>query len=237
MNALAMMVFGSVARGDNVDTSDTDILVVVECGVPKAIKNDVLEIQYLTKDILMSMAKNGDLFALHLAIEGNIIFDHQAIFKDFRENMKVRDNYMDIKKGASDFGWFLGSYGDSYENQRLVNKRIAWCVRTILISKIVENGRFVFSPSGLKKEFCNKGIDLLIDLRRSELKSDVRFSALQDFLIEHGSSKPIVSTKEEFVAYFFENGPPVACTTITALDKKAVRYPPYVSGIVNNVKR
>ena len=219
----AMMLFGSAARGDASETSDTDILCVTDSGKPHGIKRDVLEVQFMPEEKLLAMARQGDLFAIHLALEGKIIFDSTHIFSRFKEALTVKRDYQEEIRRASDFAWFLYLLGRDFDNTALVNKRIAWSTRTILISKLAEDGRFIFSPSGLASKFPNRDVKALLNLRRSALNSEIRFKQLHRFLGEHGNKMPAEKNLSGFKEYFDATGNRVALSTIDVLTGRKKR--------------
>lgn len=215
--AIAMMLFGSAARGDTSSTSDTDLLLVTESGGPTGIKKDGAEIQILSAEKLFAMAKNGDLFAIHLALEGKIIFDSCNVFSRFKEKLQIKKDYKKERSAASDLGWFLSKYGGNFANVALVNKRIAWCVRTILISRNAEIGKFIFSPQGLENEFSEHNVKELLDLRRSTNRAVGRSGALAVFLKSLDLPDPELLGVDCFKSRFEETGNSVGLSTIKVL--------------------
>lgn len=214
---IGMMLFGSAARGDGSTNSDTDVLCIKAAGKPDILKKGPMEIQFLPKEKLIKMAEDGDLFALHLAVEGKIIFDTDGIFSNFKEKLRVKNNYHAEIKAASDLGWYLLSFGQNKRNTSLVNKRIAWCVRTILISKLVEDGRFIFSPKGIAQNFPEKYISKLIDLRRSMDKGDERFKNLGKFMGLYGTQNPRIDDEDTYRDRFNKRNNYVAISTLDKL--------------------
>ncbi len=212
----AMMLFGSAARGDINRESDVDLLFVGENFEPSSRKERAVEIQFISTQYLFEMADQGDLFAIHLAYEGKEIFDSKHIFKDFKERLKVRSTYSEVRAAASDLAWFLHDYGSTYE-AALVNKRIAWCVRTIVISELVERGRFIFAPDALSAEYPKNSVPQLINLRRSKSKSRKRTVMLSDFIEAHCAKRPNKDSAEDFMEYFEKSGNAVAVSTVKKL--------------------
>ena len=213
----ALMLFGSAARGDNNDLSDTDLLAVTEGGVPYSLKNGTVEVQHIPVKSLTSMAISGDLFAIHLALEGKVIFDNDLVFRDFRENLRIRKSYTNEREKAGELGWFLQKFGKDYSNHLLVNRRIAWCVRTILISLLVEDGRFVFSPLGLARSFPEIEVETLISLRRSDARKPRKYVELERFLRKTQIEPPEKTKKLDYKRRFDETGNSIAISTLKSL--------------------
>lgn len=218
MSITALMLFGSAARGDYDESSDLDLLAVAQGDVPKLIRSDFAELQFLGEQTLLEMADRGDLFAIHLAFEGKVIFDIRGFFHKFRERLHVQKNYGHIRRAASDLGWFLVDHGRSFERDLdLVHKRAAWCVRTILISNLVESGRFIFSPSGLLNVYDTPAISRLLKLRRSTAASSRWPSDLQQFLGQFGSERPTSDGAAAYLTLFLSTENRVGIATVTRL--------------------
>jgi predicted nucleotidyltransferase len=84
---IAAYIFGSVARSEQDELSDLDVLAVVQTGggkvdeavvaqfVPPALRGLKLSISWYGQERLREMFENGELFAWHLADETQPIFD------------------------------------------------------------------------------------------------------------------------------------------------------------------
>lgn len=163
----ALVLFGSVARGSADSQSDIDLLAVGGATVASSMKSNGVEVQNYSTEKFMSLAKEGDLFGAHIAMEGKAIFDPHNIFVRFREEYTLKENYETEISNAFDLATYLLFYGKNFPNQDLVARRVAWAVRTVLIATLAERRKFVFSPEGLKREFPFNWTSPLIDLRRN----------------------------------------------------------------------
>lgn len=180
----SLILFGSVARGSETPTSDVDMLAIGGDASAYSVKSNGVEIQNYTVDKFMSMAREGDLFGAHIAMEGKAIFDPLGVFIRYRETYSLKDSYLDEKNCAFDLAKFLLFHGGKFKNKDLVARRFAWAVRTVLIATLAEKRKFVFSPEGLHREFPYRWAFDLINLRRD------------------GADKPYASAVIEFLAYF-----------------------------------
>ncbi|MGN7713722.1 anti-phage Hailong system nucleotidyltransferase HalB [Agrobacterium radiobacter] len=149
MTATAMLLFGSHARGDQDARSDTDLLLITQEDTPRHVMNGHVSTSFYSFEDLRSRAQNGDLFVCHIVRESIPIYDPISQLKLLRSEFRLRLSYEDEIQRATDLGWFLVDHGTSITNPSLVNKRIAWCVRTILISRSAESGKPVFSALSL----------------------------------------------------------------------------------------
>ncbi len=212
-----LMLFGSAARGDNDINSDVDILGIKDIERPMLRGHLGVDIQFFSPEKLLDLSREGNLFAIHLAYEGKVIFDSTGIFNTFKESLVVRKEYLNEKKWANDLAWYL-YYEREASNFLLINKRIAWCVRTYLISVLVERGKVVFSPKNLKREFSDQFVSDLIDLRRSASNDEYRFFRLKEFVDRLNIGCPSVNNKNEFRAYFIETKNNVGLSTFDQLN-------------------
>lgn len=102
-----MSVFGSLARKDNDDLSDSDILVVVKDRsgkIPEQLVNDYVQpwvrsiptISWYGFERLQTMFKNGHLFAWHLYRESQPLWGQYSIQELFGRPEQYRDALLDI---------------------------------------------------------------------------------------------------------------------------------------------
>src|SRR5687767_1083361 len=75
---IAAMLFGSVARGDANCNSDTDILQVCRRYRP-SYKAGRFSFSVYTPESIAKIARKGSLFALHLRMEGVLLFDPENV--------------------------------------------------------------------------------------------------------------------------------------------------------------
>lgn len=75
------MSFGSNARGDNDNISDTDILKV--CNFKKEYPKKNLSVHFYTKKRLKILKEHESLFLIHLKNEGKIISDENNWLRYF----------------------------------------------------------------------------------------------------------------------------------------------------------
>ncbi|MRX49013.1 hypothetical protein GI374_00885 [Paracoccus sp. S-4012] len=218
----AMMLYGSFARGDFTETSDIDLLQIKQSGRPFSVRRGNVELQVMPAGKLLEMAREGDLFALHLALEGQTIFDPSGFFSNFRESITVQKNYDQPRRRASDLGWFLIDQAKSAD-PCIINRRFAWCARTILISLAVERGRFLFSPTSLEKEFPESFVRRVLSLRRSSSTSKSREDALEHILLRYGYQRPALETVVDFENHFSATRNDVALSTLATLFKRESR--------------
>jgi hypothetical protein len=208
-----VILFGSTARGDSDAQSDIDILILEDDTFPKSIKDGALEIQKLSKKIAMRKAISGDLFMLHVVHEGKMISDPGNFFPHLRESFVIKKSYMSERREALLLASFIHSNWQHFTNKTLLNKRIAWSVRTIVISQLVEEGKIIFSPKGLCDAVKEMDISSLVGLRRFSDDSATIMPALRDFLLHRGGGEFLDLDGPEFAKEIKSLGKSVALST------------------------
>lgn len=216
----AMMLFGSAARGDAHDESDVDLLAIYEASNPYSLKKASLELQFMPFKELLKLAAEGDLFAIHLALEGKIIFDNKGIFKEFREKLHIKRDYKHTINQASSLGWFLLEHGYKSRNKIVLRKRITWCVRTILIARLVEKGRFIFSPNGIIGAFNDEAVTYLISNRKNKTVGKQTKFYFKKVIENYSNQKSQEFSRLEYLNYFEFKANNIAISTYKKLFDK-----------------
>lgn len=164
---------------------------------------------------LLKSARSGDLFVCHLVQEAKVLHDDQGRFEKIRQEFKLRDSYgLEVKK-ASELGWFLIRHGQNFENIATVNRRIAWCVRTILIARTAEARRPIFAVEALAHFARSAEAGQLIRHKSSNDLDNLTLSSFAKFLDAWGSAD-IGSVDRSPAAYlqqFRKSGNTVALQT------------------------
>ena len=131
---------------------------------------------------LLTDARNGDLFVGHLVQEARPLSDPLDQLGELRSSFRLRANYRREIEHASDLGWFIARF-PHHLKPSLTVKRMVWCVRTILIAQLAEEGKLVFAPTRLAKLAGSKAAtDLLIE-RRRRLPDDKMQRTFRRFLL------------------------------------------------------
>ncbi len=189
MTVSAMLLFGSHARGDEDIFSDTDLLLISEDDRPQHVQKGHLSTSIYPLEDLLVRARKGDLFVCHIVREAKAIYDPAHQLDLVRKQFSLRASYEREIGHASDLGWFIVDYGSESHLQFLLNRRIAWCVRTILIAKSAEIEEPVFSAVGLA-EFANSDDVLkLIKNKETDRADPEAMEMLANFLSTFGSAR------------------------------------------------
>lgn len=213
-----IILFGSAARRENGPESDLDILVARDGGSVSSIKKDRVEVQITPMHTLIEDAKNGDLFMIHIAFEGVAISDPSGFFQELKEVCHIRRNYDDERNEARLLACYILSIGGKFDGSYFLNKRLAWCIRTIVISQAVEAGRIIFSPNGLRDFYSKMDIGNLLSLRRSNAHPSTYSESLREFLEMEGAKGLLHKTSDQLRTELFQFGRSLSVATVRRLD-------------------
>jgi len=151
--------------------------------------NGHLSTSFYSFEDLRKLAQKGDLFVCHIVRESIPVYDPAGQLNMLRSEFSLRQSYRDEIQRATDLGWFLVEHGMSIGSGALVNKRIAWCVRTILISRSAERGIPVFSALSLA-EFAKSNAVLTLVKNKDETIVDAEILRdLEVFLTSFGGDR------------------------------------------------
>lgn len=151
MAIAATLLFGSLARADHAEGSDTDLLMIDLENETRHVSVGHLSLFIYPWHQLEHDARLGDLFVCHLVHEAKPLVDPDDYLVRLKQAFSFRASYQDDIQRAADFGWYLVLFGDDL-NSALLAKRVLWCVRTILMARSAERRAPVFAPHLLAEE-------------------------------------------------------------------------------------
>ena len=190
MAILTLTIYGSRARGDYTNSSDIDLFAITDEDHYRMVIEDRTNLACYPKDLAEQRAMNGDLFILHICSEAKEIYGDGFHFNFLKNAFKYKPNYYHEKSNAAELAWFLIDLSSKFRNVLLLNRRIAWCVRTILIASAAERRMPIFSKKSLIEYSGNNLVDELISLKESSTFNRNRISELESFLISLGFYRP-----------------------------------------------
>lgn len=226
MPILASILYGSRARGDNKIESDTDLLMVTDEVTIVHNNTGKLSISFYPFKNLVQRAETGDLFLYHVLREGQTIYDSNDIIATLNSNFQFRKSYNKEKTHANDIGWLIVKFSDALSKSPILGRRLAWCVRTILISNSAEGGRPVFSARELAELAPQNEILELIAQKDSNSLSPFIINELKRFLLKFELSDPLPGalSENEFAARFLETGNTLGLNFLETKNENETEY-------------
>lgn len=185
-----LILYGSAARGENVANSDCDLFAIADSDHHSMIVKNNVNLAVYPFIQCLEMAQNGDLFMMHVVQEGKVLYDRKDYFSLLTTCFQYKKNYAREVASGSDLGWALLQVAHKSNNITLINKRIAWCVRTVLIARTAEEREPIFSASGLAERFNDPAIKDLIENKASDRLDGALLSAFSKFLDKYGKQRP-----------------------------------------------
>lgn len=190
MAIVAQYIFGSHARGDFNENSDIDLLAVVDDAVFSSFSHGKLNVSFYPGEKLLEDARQGNLFVMHIVREAVVTYDQSGFHALVLNNFAERSCYRREIDSASDLGWFLLFQQAKFKNRDVVNRRISWCVRTILIALTVEEGKPAFAPHELIRYANKPYVAELLSLKSRVGITTVELDHLRTFLEQFGHAAP-----------------------------------------------
>lgn len=211
------LLYGSMARGDSGEQSDVDLLISESSGKIYSERAGRVEVQYTPQDHLLKMASDGSLFTAHLVFEAKVVSDPDGFFMILKESFAARESYSVERDCALALAAYLMKRKLQGRQHAIKNKRIAWCVRTTLISLLAEQGHFVFSPIHLSEIYPNSSIQRLLSYRRSKEHQEDINQDIEWFLKEFQGDRYGAMSFAELRHEFKVRGNAVGMATVKSL--------------------
>jgi len=228
MAILTLAIYGSRSRGDYTNSSDIDLFAITDEEYYKMVVDGKTNLACYPMGLAEQRAINGDLFILHICSEAKEIYGDGFYLMQLRNSFKYKKNYNHVKINAADLAWFLIDLSPKIRNTLLLNKRIAWCVRTILIASAAESRKSIFSKKGLVDYSGHQFVDNLISSKDLPVYNRTLIHNLEDFLISLGFYRPILSTisMDSYRELFFIKGNEMGLKTLMSLatDDTSLEY-------------
>lgn len=186
--AIGLALFGSRARGDHSANSDIDLLLWTASGRPGHIRRGSVSISLYSRDDLLEKAARGDLFVGHLVTEAAALWDPLSLLAELRSAFEPRTFYDDVIQQAEDIGHYV-LFNAAMIEPFLLNRRIAWVARTILIARAIERGHLSFSPRFLTGFAELPAASCLIDGKDDVAFNSDRLLVFERFLERWGTGQ------------------------------------------------
>jgi predicted nucleotidyltransferase len=225
MSVAAILLFGSLARADQSEGSDTDLLMITADNETRHVSVGHLSMFLYPWLRLKRDAQDGDLFVCHLVREAKEIFDPDGYLLKLREVFQLKSSYRREIAQATDLGWFLARF-DGGLNSALRAKRTLWCIRTILIARSAESGDPVFSPKILADQSTSMFARELLTRRHDRWNDEAVRHCLRLFLEEETTPEPFHkhADRTAFIRRFTCTSNKVALQTLQQEERSQAGY-------------
>lgn len=221
MPILSLVVYGSRAREDHSGDSDTDLFAITDDERYEMIIEGTTNIACYPLNQAIARAEGGDLFFLHITLEGKAIYDPRDTFGKVKQFFRKKNDYSAEITNASELGYALVAHSKHIHDYYLLNKRLAWCLRTILIAKSAEMDRPTFSKEGLASLFKDKSLTDLISLKDCETFTPKAYPLFKNAFTTYGAAPNIDMPHEinDLAAYFSERDNSMGIKTAKLLNR------------------
>jgi predicted nucleotidyltransferase len=186
----SVVLYGSRARGDHDDGSDTDLLAVTDGGPPAVVSLGGLTVARYPLGQVLGRARSGDLFALHVVCEGRAVYERQPVLAAMKRAFRYRQDYTREVGMASDVGWFLLHHRARAACDVAFNRRMAWCAHTLIAARAATARRPVFSAAGLAAFAGSSAVETVIRDKNSPVVAPEVVERFGDVLREFGTPEP-----------------------------------------------
>jgi hypothetical protein len=216
MTISAVILFGSHARTDAEAGSDVDILGITAERKTRHVEMGTVSLYLYPWKRLLAEARNGDLFVCHIVKEARPLHDPKSYLKELSTAFIFKPSYSEEVRKASDLAWYLIHFHEKLD-QRTVAKRIAWCVRTIVIARSAENRTPYFAAAALTAFSKSSEVGALISRKEDRHVEGDSLFLLRDVLSQFGDSDPMLGPDSAYLKRFAKTKNKVALQTIRGL--------------------
>jgi hypothetical protein len=187
----AVVLFGSRARGDASPDSDVDLLIWTAEEFPRHSCIGSLSLSFYPRRQLLQKARVGDLFIGHLVHEAVVIHDPFGLLLELRNAYRVSPNLRADIVNAADLGYMILDHNFQFDDV-VLNRRIGWVTRTILIARAIESGQHVYAAGQLATMFKEPNALTLIAAKDEKTIQDDKFELFRQFLSKwSGRNRPL----------------------------------------------
>lgn len=146
----ALAIFGSTARNERSFDSDIDMIGIYDNKQISSISKGSVSLFLYPESILIEKMRAGDLFALHLVKESMPIYGSEILNNIF-DHFEYKSNYSEEINTALKVSDEILSIYNKLKEHREANKKLSWCLRTIIISMSAQDKKPVFSKKHLSE--------------------------------------------------------------------------------------
>lgn len=160
------MLFGSVARQSSSCGSDIDVMQLVSTPEP-SYKDHELSVSVYSCSALREMAMHGDLFVLHLKLEGRVISDPEGLLQGCLGCYRQLPNYRSFLGDIAELSMFLDVSPNDYAVRAAsLNHLAIFILRSTLYAILAERGNPRFAMEQVAESFDDPAILRAYSLKR-----------------------------------------------------------------------
>ncbi len=188
-NNLALILFGSYSRGDYDLTSDIDVLEVTQ-RVEKPYSNGEINFSTYSLEQLRKMASEGNLFILHLILEGKLISGDTNLLKIIERSFIKRKSYESFRTEIVLTARLL----DVTEEQFSINSKgyyglLCYLFRSYLYSMMYDEGSLKFSIKEISKKYNDSNISEVFSKKHQKTITFSEFIFCKSVFQKYAKSK------------------------------------------------
>jgi hypothetical protein len=231
---IALMLYGSVARGTQGPSSDIDVLELVPSEASTYQVGSINVTQYVPAH-LHALAAQGSLFVLHLRTDGVVLDDSFGVLQRTLDAYRQPTSYAAVwHQLATAAGVLDPSAVDARGYLRGLGRLGVYIVRTAAYLRGIEAGEVNFDVESLGEWLGQPGLADAVALRRQaafSLSDIARLRAEIDRIVPHVPSTPIESIETYAITHATQGELAMLMATVLAdddeLEYSALTLPPF----------
>jgi len=172
---IAIFLYGSRARRDALQTSDTDLLGISRSEKITRINGESgINLHTYPLSWMLKNSAGGNLFLLHVAQEAISLYDPDNVLTTIKENFRYKSSYDgDIEAATRIIAATLSFGRESFDD--VIRSRYFWGLRTAIIAAAANERMPIFSARLLEEFSGIKGLNNHITGREKAAFEDCEF--------------------------------------------------------------
>lgn len=161
----ALVLFGSYSRGDFDISSDIDVLEVTK-EKEKPYSKAKINFSTYSLDQLKSMASEGNLFVLHIILEGKVVVGDFNILEILKDNFQKPKSYNGFREEIIFTAKLLDVTEQKFEaNSKGYYGLLCYLFRSYLYAMMIDDGRIDFSIKKISANYKDQDVSKVFNLK------------------------------------------------------------------------